>query len=126
MRNDEKLALVIGLAILTEDRDNDEQRALVDIAASLDKRRNKIAASNPRAATVFVCLGPRGHLIPAIPLDDPRARAIGQGKGIDAGEYSVPEGRHDRSCQCHGSGLLPGEGLSQLAAQVVATWERAE
>lgn len=100
MRNVEQMAIVVQLACLT----------------------NQIGRVNPRARTVFVCTGDT-WLTPAIDADDPRAVDRGQGRSIDAGQFGVIEGKHPRTCICHGSGLIPGEGLSRLQAEVQATWE---
>lgn len=47
MNGDEALERVIRLACLTEDRAGDEQRALLDVALGLDRRRGRFTTTNP-------------------------------------------------------------------------------
>lgn len=50
---EEKLAKVVELAIVTEDRDRAEQKSLVDVAHYVDKRLNRQTNSNPVADVYF-------------------------------------------------------------------------
>lgn len=43
----DQLALVVELACLTQDRTNDEQRALLRVAAKVDAERRKETTTNP-------------------------------------------------------------------------------
>lgn len=43
----DQLALVVELACVTEDRTNDEQRALLRVAAKVDAERRKETVTNP-------------------------------------------------------------------------------
>jgi hypothetical protein len=48
--NAEDLALVVGLACLTESRDNDEQKAMLAVAERCDKVRNTKRSTNVHPA----------------------------------------------------------------------------
>ena len=96
---DQRLATVVRLACLTEDRTPAEQRDLLDIATRVDKAVNRqTGPSNP-------------HMPRHAPYRE-------DGTGMPPCTYR-PDGPHDKTCVCRGHGYAwaPVDGWSRLAAE---------
>lgn len=95
------LRAVIGLACLTEDRSDDEQRALLRVAARVDNECNALTTTNPRCTRIASRL--RG-LGPATQF----AALVDSTRVLDVGQKPV---------------ALPAKKLAQLERRA-AEWER--
>lgn len=86
------LRLVVGLALLTEDRTPAEQKALERVAARLDREHNRQASSNPALGDQYRYR----HALPDQPCTYP--------------------GDHGKQCPCRGDGVAttPDGGWSFL------------
>lgn len=62
----DQLAVVVELACLTDDRTNNEQRSLLQVAAKVDRQRALETTTNPPEIRVAPYLEMRAHLTRAL------------------------------------------------------------